>query len=804
MSAPDRTPAGRPRVLLAVFLVGLIAVWITFGRLREGRAVRGAWPQREGAVVVEGLRARVQVLRDERGIPHIRAASESDALRALGFVHAQDRLAQMVWLSRVARGRAAELAGPAWVDADRRARQLGIARHAEAQAQRLDARTRRALEAYAEGVNARMERIRSGDAGLPRPLAALRAALEPWTPADTLAVVKLRAWGLADPLETTRTLLALIQKLGGVAARPFFPEGVGIGAVPLGTQARFPTSGPDPLRVAAGLAGPGMGSSAWVVGGSHAAGGKPLLAADLHLEPTLPAGLYEVHLRGGSLDAAGATLPGAPVLWCGRNPHVAWAAVHARAVVADLFEETLDPEDPGRFHDGRRLRALEVHSEEIQVRGGEPIELEVRETGHGPIVAEDGEGGALTLAWSGAHSNPGLKGLLDAARARSAEELLRALRAHREPVVAVAYADVHGASGVQVAGWVPQRRYPAGLVPVPGRSAIYEWSGPVATSELPHAALRRGRGWLVAADNPLPGAGAASVEWLWRPGVRAARIDLLLREATARGGLDATAMASLQADLMSAGARELVHDALALVEEGPVLASEARQVAALLRDWDGGTGAASVGAAVYHVFVDRLLEGLFREPLGDELLTRYLALPHLDAAHLAARLLAGAAQGGTDPGGWDSPERVATAVRDALRGAWLELSVRSGANRDKWTWGRLHRLRFRPLLPLPRSVEPGLGPFEAAGDGDSVAATGFTRSDPFDTRSASILRFAVDLAEPGHALSALAPGQSEHPGDPHRESGLRRWLERRPGLLLTSPLLVDEAAAARLRLEPAP
>ena len=99
MSAPERTPAGRPRVLLAVFLLGLIAVWISFGRLREGRAVRGAWPQHEGAVVVEGLRARVQVLRDERGIPHIRAASESDALRALGFVHAQDRLAQMVWLS---------------------------------------------------------------------------------------------------------------------------------------------------------------------------------------------------------------------------------------------------------------------------------------------------------------------------------------------------------------------------------------------------------------------------------------------------------------------------------------------------------------------------------------------------------------------------------------------------------------------------------------------------------------------------------------------------------------------------------
>jgi acyl-homoserine lactone acylase PvdQ len=98
----------------------------------------------------------------------------------------------------------------------------------------------------------------------------------------------------------------------------------------------------------------------------------------------------------------------------------------------------------------------------------------------------------------------------------------------------------------------------------------------------------------------------------------------------------------------------------------------------------------------------------------------------------------------------------------------------------------------------------GLGPFPYPGDGHSIAAAAYDPADPFETRVASIYRFAVDTGRPGHALSGLAPGQSEHPSHPHRTSGLERWLERRPSLLVTSPLLVEESTDSRLVLEPAP
>ncbi len=806
MTAETTQQAGRGRRraagLAAVLGLGLAAVWGGLALLRADRVEHEAWPQQQGRLVLEGLSSPAEVLRDGRGIPHARAGSELDALRVLGFLHAQDRLAQMLWLRRVARGRTAEWVGEAGLASDRRMRLLGIGRLADAQARALDPYTGRALEAYASGVNARLARIAAGHVAPPRALRALGVGEpEPWRPADSLALMKLLAWGLGGSLETSLVLNDLIEAVGGLAAQPFFPEGAGIRAVPYGTEARrLPRApGGDPVRRAAGLAGAGIGSSAWVVGGMHTASGRPLLAADLHHEARVPSALYEVHLRGGPLDVSGATRPGIPVFWLGHNRRVAWAAVHARVVVTDLFRETLDPDDPTRYHDGSGFRPLEVREETLASRGGGVQTLEVRSTRHGPLVhpVVEGAGEALALAWSGARTGPGIGGLLRAARADDAQELRRALARHREPVVAVVYADGDGAAGVQLAGWIPRRRLPSGLVPVPGRARFYDWSSPVPAERLPAARLDEGQGWIVAADGPLPGTSDSGIEWLWRPGERSGRIERLLREGSRAGGLDMGSAVALQADVASARARERVARALDLAGEAP-LGDEAAEVARLLRAWDGEMRADSVGAALYHAFHHELVEQLFADRLGQDLLRRYLELPHVSPVPLAARVVASAAKGGGDSSGWDDPARVAAAVRESLHRAWLRLSVEIGPNREKWTWGRLHPLSFRPLLP----VRSGLGPFPYGGDAATVAAGGYDPTRPFDARVVSVLRFAADLGEPGYALSALAPGASEHAGHPHRASGLERWLAGRASLLVQGALLVEDHAESRLVLEP--
>jgi penicillin amidase len=821
--------AGTALVLVVVAALG--GLWVR--DLRRAALARSAFPVAAGTLRVDGIRAAVRIDRDTYGFPHVEAQNEADAFFGLGFVHAQDRLAQMLWLVRVARGRTADVVGPSGIAADRLARLLDLGRIADERFDGLDAATRGVLEAYAAGVNARIERIRAGRVASPLAVARLGLPLEAWHPADSIAVAKLYAWGAAGSLDVSLVLSDLIERLGGFESRLFFPRRGGVdlpvpGRPPVMARAATGASRPgslatrvasrgqhpvarwtrDPLRRAVGLEGRAIGSSAWVLGGAHSASGRPLLVADAQLEPTAPPLLHIAHIRGGDWDLAGAMLPGVPVVWTGHNRRVAWASTQARAVTTDLYVETLNPRDPTLYHDGRRWRSLESRVETISVRGGQDEVLTIRSTTRGPLLQsiriERDE--PLSLTWIGTRVRDAnsIRSLLAVGRAVDTESLRAALASHDEPALAVVYADSAGSAGVQVAGWIPQRALPAGLVPLPGRALWYDWQGRIPFEDLPRKRLEGGEGWAVAADNPQPHSeGAAPIEWLWRTGERARRIDQLLRSAVAGGTVDVRRMTDLQRDVGTSRAQALVSGALQLAGDAAELGSETRELAALLRAWDGRATATSVGAAAYHVFLERLTEELFAGPLGAELLQRYRALPQADIDQLVYAIVRGAGEGiGGD--GWTGSDRVRAAIHKSLREAWLRLSFRLGANRRKWQWGRLHPLRFRAYGPreLDDRAPEGLGPIAYGGATGTVNAAEYDAADPFEVRVASTLRFAIDTEDLDAALVAIAPGQSEHPRHPHFQSGLRRWLEGRASLLVTSRLLVDDGRVTRLVLEP--
>jgi penicillin amidase len=796
--------------------IGLATAAIAFGALlmargaTEQRALRRAIPQRDGTIPVAGIARDIEIVRDGRGLPHIRAASELDAYFGLGFVHAQERLAQMSWLVRAARGTTAAAIGRDGLPADRWSRTLGLARLADARAQDIDAETRRRLEAYAAGVNAWIDRIAAGSAMPPVALTRLGIAPERWRPADSLAIAKLLAWALDDSVDATLALGDLVGQLGAFAARPFFPPRASDQLVPVPLpriEAHRPAlvSGDEgrALARAVGLAGRSVGSSAWIVPGVRAANGRPLLAGDLHFEPTTPSLLFEAQLAAPGFEVAGAGPPGVPVFWSGHNGRVAWVATHARAAVADLHEETLDPADPDRYRTGRRWRAIERREEPIEIRGESTEPWVVRSTHHGPLLGAllSADRPALSLAWAGAQPGDGVAGLLRAATARDAAAFRAALAEHHEPAFAVAYADAAGRGGRQLAGWIPRRSMATALVPVPGRSGWYDWRERVPFDELPHAPLAGT--WLVTADNEL--AESDAVEWWWRSGQRAAHIEALLRAASAEGLLDAAAMVELQSDTESPGATNRVRLILDLAGDIATLPPEARQLAAALERWQGGTEQDSRGAAAWHVLLQALLGGILEEKIGSDLLHRYLRLRGVQPEVVFDAIYEGAVAPTPDRDALVDLPGLSRAVRNALRRTSLLLRVQLGPNPEKWIWGRLHGLRFRPFgWPDAPPTWPRAQPeWPYPGDGLTVAVGEYDPADPFAVRVVSGYRIVVDLADPELALSASPPGITEHPGDPLREAGLERWLAGRPALLTTHRFVVDEGARARLRLVPA-
>ena len=113
--------------------------------------VRAPLPVTSGTVAVDGLRGRVEIIRDLDDIPHIRASDEADALFGLGYVHAQERLWQMEFQRRVAQGRLSEVVGPEGLPADRLLRTIGLMRAAREAWPKIDGRSRALIEAYVAG-----------------------------------------------------------------------------------------------------------------------------------------------------------------------------------------------------------------------------------------------------------------------------------------------------------------------------------------------------------------------------------------------------------------------------------------------------------------------------------------------------------------------------------------------------------------------------------------------------------------------------------------------------------------------------
>ncbi len=852
---------GRAGLVIALALIAAIGLgsWLASQRLASQRAAREAFPMATGQLRVDGLRERVSIDRDARGIPHILATNERDAWFGLGFAHAQDRLAQMLWLRRIALGRTAERIGEAGLETDRLVRTLGLPKLADREWQDLESDSVELLEAYTQGVNARMARIRAGRVAPPEALVGEEAPPapslmpgapgtildeDPWRPTDSLAIGKLVAWGAGASLERAVVLSDLIERLGSMGARPFFPgseEDLGL-AVPLDDPDETPSTSPEeehrePLIRLASFRG-----SAWALPGRFSASGAPILVAELSVGPTAPSLLHEAHLRGGSLDVAGVAIPGLPLLLVGRNPDLAWAIAPLPVAAVDLFKESLrhgtagsaDPEageplaqapaDPDRaallYQNGSRWVPVKERFEEISIgRPGSPdhrVErLRVRETRHGPLInglLDDGVSRTpLSLAWTGARAGDSLVGLVRLAHAQTASDVRAALALHRDPPLEVVYATRTGEVGLQVAGWIPQRTLPSGLAPVPGRLRAFDWRAGIEPDALPHVEVGREdsgsgplRGWVVSTGSRLEEElSGVQIEWLWRSYARGFRLRQLLADLVSGRRVELRAAAEVQNDVSANVDPQLLAALLLLAGSPPELSPEGQEVADLLRSWDGMATADSRGAVAFQLLVGHLLEEILEPTIGRDLMDRYLALPGVDPTALVQNIVLGAVRSGRE-GGWTDPQIVGAAVRESLRRTWMSLSYRLGHNRERWAWGRLHTLAFRPFENLDSEAPPvsrSLGPMPMAGQAASLARSVPDR-ETFSSRRASTYRMAVDLAAPDRMLTMLSPGQSEHRGHPHFDDGIPAWREGHPSLLVTSPFLLEEAAVERLVLEP--
>ena len=392
----------------------------------------GAPEPGDQTIKLTGLDAEVEVIIDHMGVPHIYAESTYDAMMALGYMHARDRLFQITIQNAFSAGRVSEIVGGYAASSDMFYRSVGLERSAQDSLDWLEANAasdpdiQEALNGlYAEvaGANAYINSLTS--ATMPIEFKILGYTPKPWTPVDCLLNAKTIAWGLAgglmdfDRLNFRQTLdndtmyndllpdvmpntipIILEQYNLSLAEYPLGPGKVPLSAIPeqsssntLAEMAIIPQEKlENMIRLINDVAKPFgnlefVGSNNWAVNGSKSSTGMPIVAGDPHLGHQAPSVWYEAHIVvPGVLDVTGTTFPGLPAVLIGHNDHVAYSFTNVGADVNDIFVEQLNPSNPDQYMYNGEWRNFTIHQEDILTKEGDVIPFTVKESVHGPCI----------------------------------------------------------------------------------------------------------------------------------------------------------------------------------------------------------------------------------------------------------------------------------------------------------------------------------------------------------------------------------------------------------------------------------
>jgi len=442
-------------LLLSVLLFAALALWWL---------LRASLPQLDGEIALPGLSAPVTIRRDALGVVTIDAQNQHDAVRALGYVHAQERYFEMDLLRRTSAGELAALVGPAARDADRRHR-----------IHRMRARVREGLDAalgtqtpqvnaYVEGVNAGLAALRVR----PWPYLLLRQSPETWTPEDSLLAGyamyfdlqdnqnrhELALWQLRPHLSPA--LHALLAHEGSRWDAPMRGEPRGDALLPGADEVdlRTLTTNTATASTATAASDHLPGSNNFAVAGALTADGRSIVANDMHLSLRAPNIWFRARLRypdaaapGGQVDVQGFTLPGLPAVIVGSNGHVAWGFTNSYLDAADWRVE--EPPTGGLL--------WHTQIEQIEIAGSEPETLRVDQSNWGPVLHELPDGRKLALRWL-AHLPGSLNlELAELARARDLEHALQLAERTAIPTQNLMIADRHGRAAWRLLGPIPQR-----------------------------------------------------------------------------------------------------------------------------------------------------------------------------------------------------------------------------------------------------------------------------------------------------------------------------------------------------------
>ncbi|SFC30946.1 penicillin amidase [Flagellimonas taeanensis] len=783
-------------VLAGLILLAIIGIAIFLNGLK---------PDYSGKKTLPGLDSAVKVLYDTYGIPHIYADNEEDALKALGYVHAQDRLWQMELLRRVAKGRLSEVFGKDLLKTDKFFLSLGIDDNSTATVASMDLNSKTAIlsQAYLDGIN---EFIEKG----PTPLEFYLTGLdkEPFSLEDIHNAVGYMAFSFAMAHKTDPLLTSMRDKLGEEYMRDLAIDsdtstvwiknykGFNMDSLASNIMVSV-TTALEKLPI------PQFeGSNSWVIAPQKTKNGKVIFANDPHIGFAQPSVWYEAHISTPTYEKYGYHLAGVPFPLLGHDRNLAYGLTMFENDDIDFYYEETHPSDSTKYKTGDGWKEYGYVTKTIKVKGEDDVPFTYRKTHHGPVLNHiaDQISGDRPVSMSWIYTKPKnevMDALYGLSHAANLEEFKNALPKIHAPGLNVMYGDAKG----NVGWWATAKLYqmPDSLSTkyiLDGTSGKEEPLRYLDFSENP-SAENPPWNYVYSANNQPDSIAGMLYPGYYLPENRARRIVQLL---DAKDDWDKEAVSEMILDVTSTVNTQLVTELIKLFDVS-LLTQEQLVLVDSLENWNGEYTLTSTSPTLFHRCEYYMVKNTMEDELGTEMFNQFLA------THIFKRQIAWGAK--MESGKWwdnvhtkDVVETRKDIVMKSFADAWESLVSDFGPDPSEWTWDKVHTLEHQHPIGQVESLRSyfNVGPFPVEGTREVINNLSF----PYDSTgfykvsSGPSTRRIVDFSDIENSISILPTGQSGNPLSKHYKDQAEMYVKGEFRKMMMNRQEIEEKAESVL------
>ena len=702
-----------------VICTGVLAVFLALGGCGPSQTAPSA-EQSEieaEAARLAGRAKRIEIIRDDYGVPHIYAKTDADAVFGMLYAQAEDDFARVernyIW----ATGRLAEVDGEDALMSDLRARLYMSVDEAKAAYEGAPDRLKALCDAYADGLNYYLQTH-------PEVEPALLTRFEPWMP------MFFSEGSIGGDIEQI--------PLGGITA--FYGDGT-------------PKDAPRRLE---DMSEPG-GSNGIAISGEHTASGDAMLLINPHTSFYFRGEIHVVSEEG--LNAYGAVTWGQFFVYQGFNEHTGWMHTSTYADFIDQFVEDVFEEDGVLYYTyGNEKREVEVSEVTLNYADGAgglgARTFTMYHTHHGPIThMEDGKWVATKINWDPVNA---LQQSFLRTKLVDHDGFWKMMDIRTNSSNNTVFADSSGNIAYYHGNFMPRRdeRFDYSK-PVDGSDPATDWNGLHEVEEMV-TVVNPENGWIQNANStPFTSAGAYSPDPEDYPAYMAPdaenfravhAIGLLEAMEASDDKLTLDGLIGLAYDPYLPGMDVMIDGLVATYDETDIEFDDRPwaidEPIAILREWDRTVSADSVAMSIAHFYALGLAEA------GG----KYDTLSRMERLVYMSEEEAGEVQ-----------LKVLTEALEQMHqdfGTW------------KMPWGEINRFqRLTGDIDLPfDDAKPSIPVGLASGRWGALAAYGARAADNtkriYGYRGNSFVA-AVEFGERVTAKTLLAGGQSGDPASPH-------------------------------------